>query len=82
MGTLVQFRAEDQKEEPADTTLLTAVMEASTEGLAIVEGGCVVCANRVFARMFGYLEGAEIEGRRWPISFPRAYFCSQPIPSR
>ena len=57
------LQAWPRNEEPGDSTLLNAVMEACRESLAIVETGRVRRANHAFARMFGYLEGAEVEGR-------------------
>jgi PAS domain S-box-containing protein len=43
------------------TSLLSAVLESSPEGLAVVEGGTILYANPAFARLFG-LTPAEIEG--------------------
>jgi signal transduction histidine kinase len=60
MSAILQIWPHD--EEPADSTLLSAVMEACRESLAIVESGRVRRANRVFARMFGYFEGSDVEG--------------------
>ena len=74
MGAVVQFRAKDQKEEAADLMLLTAVMEACREGLAIAEGGRVLLANRAFAQTFGHFEGGEMEGRALADFLPESLF--------
>ncbi len=74
MGAVVQFRAKDQKEEVADLTLLTAVMEACREGLAIVESGRVLLGNRSFAQTFGYFEGCEMQGRALADFMPESLF--------
>jgi signal transduction histidine kinase len=80
MGAVVQFRAKDQSEEAADTILLAAVMEACTEGLAIIESGRVLHANRAFAQTFGYLEGPEVEGRALADFIPESLFLFSPDP--
>ena len=78
MSAVVQFRAKDQTDEAADTTLLTAVMEACAEGLAIVENGRVLHANRAFAQTFGYVEGPEVEGRAFADFIPESLFLFAP----
>lgn len=80
MGAVVQFRAKEQAEEAADTILLTAVMESCAEGLAIVESGRVLRANRAFAKIFGYVEGPEIEGRPLFDFVPESLFLFSPDP--
>ena len=77
MGAGVQFRAMDheQKEDATDSILLAAVMESCVEGLAIVEGGVVLRANRAFAHTFGYFEGRMSRVKPWQVLFPRACFC-------
>jgi len=74
MGAVVQFRAKDRNEESADLTMLTAVMEACREGLAIAESGRVLLANCAFAQTFGYSEGAEMEGRALAEFLPESLF--------
>lgn len=79
MSAVVQFRANEQeKEQAADTVLLTAVMEACAEGLAIIEGGRVLHANRAFAQTFGYVEGPEVEGRAFADFVPESMFLFTP----
>ena len=74
----MQFLAKDQTDESADTMLLTAVMEACAEGLAIVENGRVLHANRAFAQTFGYVEGPEVEGRAFADFIPESLFLFAP----
>jgi len=78
MSAVMQFRAKDQTDEAADTMLLTAVMEACAEGLAIIENGRVLHANRAFAQTFGYVEGPEVEGRAFADFIPESLFLFAP----
>jgi signal transduction histidine kinase len=76
MGAVVQFRAMDyeQKEDATDSILLAAVMESCVEGLAIVEGGVVLRANRAFAHTFGYFEGSDVAGKTLAGFIPESLF--------
>jgi signal transduction histidine kinase len=78
MSGAVQFRAKDQTEELADTILLSAVMEACREGLAIIERGLVLYANRPFARTFGYVEGPDVQGKPLAQFIPESLFLFAP----
>src|ERR1019366_3335103 len=78
MSAVMQFRAKDRTDEASDTMLLTAVMEACAEGLAIVENGRVLHANRAFAQTFGYVEGPEVEGRAFADFIPESLFLFVP----
>jgi PAS domain S-box-containing protein len=46
-----------------DSKLIRAAWDASSESVAIVQQGRVLYANPAFARTFGYLGGAEMQGR-------------------
>jgi signal transduction histidine kinase len=84
MSAILQTWPHD--EEPGDSTLLNAVMEACLESLAIVEGGRVRRANRPLARTFGYFEGSDLEGcpmvklvPDWTRLFPAGTEAGNPI---
>jgi PAS domain S-box-containing protein len=61
MSAIAQLQAKG--DESADSILLSAAVEACPEGMAIVESGRVLFANRAFAQMFGHRHGSEIRGR-------------------
>jgi signal transduction histidine kinase len=80
MSAVVQFPASDPTGHAADTALLSAVMEACAEGLAILQSGCLLHANRGFAETFGYADGPEVEGRALVEFIPESLFLLAPDP--
>jgi signal transduction histidine kinase len=59
MSAVPQFRTEGSP----DPVLASAAFAACAESLAIVAKGRVLCANRAFARTFGFLNAVELQGR-------------------
>ena len=61
MNAIAQFRA--QSGDAPDAAVLRAAVEACPSGLAIVEDGQVLFANRAFAEIFGFFHSAAVQGR-------------------
>ena len=62
MSAIAQPRREESYVR-LDSRLIRAAWDASTDSVAIVQQGRVLYANPAFARAFGYLGGAEMQGR-------------------
>jgi PAS domain S-box-containing protein len=60
MNAIVQFRKDAS---PVEATSLSAAMAACPESLAVIESGRVLYSNQAFARMFGYFNPGELQGR-------------------
>jgi len=68
MNAVVQFQARTSPR--MDVELWSASLDASPQGMAVVEGERVLYANRAFAEMFGYARAAEMEGRELSDAIP------------
>ena len=76
MSAIAQFRAESG--DSADAAVLRAAVEACPSGLAIVEDGQVLFANRAFAEIFGYFHSTAVQGRALTEFLPDPQFLSRP----
>jgi PAS domain-containing protein len=63
-----------------DSRLIRAAWQACTDTVAIVQQGRVLYANLAFARAFGYLGGAEMQGRPLSDFAWTAYFLTVAAP--
>ena len=63
----------------ADPPLLSAALEVCPDSFALVEDAQVLYANRSFALLFGYRDGAEIRGRALADFLPADHLCTQSL---
>ncbi len=62
MSAIAQLKREESYAR-LDSRLIRAAWEASPDSVAIVQNARVLYANPAFARAFGHLGGAEVQGR-------------------
>jgi two-component system, cell cycle sensor histidine kinase and response regulator CckA len=75
MSVMAQWRT--QGEATADPELLSAAIVACPESMAIVEAGHLLYANDAFARVFGYHQTAEVQGRALVEFIPENRACTR-----
>jgi signal transduction histidine kinase len=71
-----------QPEASPDPALASAAFAACAESLAIIVKGRVFCANRAFARTFGFLNPLELPGRLLSDFLPPECLFNTAIPLR
>ena len=62
---------------PADPSLLALALDASSESFVIVDSGVILLANRAFANLFGYHDGAEVAGHSLAEFVPGSRACTR-----
>ncbi len=75
MNAIAQFRT--QSGDAPDAAVLRAAVEACPSGLAIVEDGQVLFANRAFAEIFGYFHSTAVQGRALSEFLPDPQFLAR-----
>ncbi len=75
MNAIAQFRA--QGGEAPDAAVLRAAVVACPSGLAIVEDGQVLFANRAFAEIFGFFHSTAVQGRALSEFLPDPQFLAR-----
>ncbi len=62
--------------EPLDPDLLKVAFDASSEGLALAEGGRIVYANHAFSRLLNFENPSELQGRTLASFRPAGHPCA------
>jgi two-component system, cell cycle sensor histidine kinase and response regulator CckA len=66
--------------EGLDPEILKAGFEASSESMALAEGGRICYANRAFAKLLGYANSSELQGRSLASFRPQGHPCALTTP--
>ncbi len=65
-----------RREEGFDPEILRAAFEASAESLALAEDGHISYANHAFAKLLGYENSSQVQGRALTSLRPQRYPCA------
>jgi signal transduction histidine kinase len=75
MNAIMQFRAPGG--DTVDAAVLRAAVEACPSGLAVIEDGLVLYANRAFAELFGYFHSSAVQGQALSEFLPEPQFFAR-----